>query len=167
MRIVLAFLSASLILAPTAVPQAANRTQQPQAGSNQPTSLTNGAMTDALKQFAGNGFTQDPALPSQSARPQLPRPPQVSPWTGPFSTIGPYGNGLNLGIQRQERAGTLPNSPKPCAIPLLEMAVDGTIDQGIRVGPGSASSVDPIMSVLPPAPACESQSSPQPKFKAK
>ena len=76
--------------------------------------------------------------------------------------MGPYGNGLDLGIRRQELLGRLPNPPKVCSIPLLEVPVDGSLDKGIRIPHGmrSGSSADPKMALPPPAPACDSQSLP-------
>jgi hypothetical protein len=122
-----------------------------------------------VKQLASNGFYQDPSIPSQQARPHVPRPPQIPPWTGAFATLGPYGNGLDLGIRRKELVGTLPNPPKVCSIPLLEVPADDSIDQGMRLpnGLGSQSLSDPGIALAPPAPACEARSGAAPKIKAK
>jgi len=122
-----------------------------------------------LKQSAGNAFSQDSAQRKQQLRHPLLLPPQVSPWTGPFSKIGPYGNGLDLGIRRQELLGVLPNPSKECAIPLLEVPVDGNLDKGIRIPHSmqSGSSADSKMAVPPPAPSCDDQSATQLKLKAK
>jgi hypothetical protein len=168
MRTVFVLLSASLILVPSALPQVPlPNTVTPR--SSQPPSVTNPAMLEALKQFSGSGFAQDPAVPSQQPRRYVPKPPQISPWTGPFATIGPYGNGLDLGIRRQELVGKMPDASKVCSIPLLEAPADGSIDQGIRLPKalGSPSPSDPGIALMPPAPACEAQIAPQPKRKAK
>ena len=171
-------LSAFVILVPAALPQTSNWTLRRQAedllksaalaGSGQAPAAANLAATEALSQLARNGLAQDSAQPMQPLHPQPLLPPQVSPWTGPFAKMGPYDNGLNLGIRRQELVGMLPNPPKACAIPLLEVPVDGSYDQGIRIPHGMrGGSTDPKMAVPPPAPVCDNQPSPQPKLKVK
>ncbi|MGA7415473.1 MAG: hypothetical protein WBW33_33690 [Bryobacteraceae bacterium] len=177
MRIYFVVLSALVILAP-AMPQASKWTPQPQvtdrlkaaqAGSTPAQDASNSARDEALKQLAGNGLSQGTAGQFQQPRPPLLQPPQVSPWTGPFSNMGPYGNGLDLGIRRRDLVGMLPSPPKSCSIPLLEVPVDGNYDQGIRLPHSrrSGSSGDPKMAVPPPAPVCENQPAPGPRLKAK
>ena len=173
MRTVFVLLSTFVILVPPAFNQAPNwtaplpNTATPR--SSQAPSVTNPAMLEALKQFSGTGFGQNPGVPSQQQRPYVPKPPQISPWTGPFATIGPYGNGLDLGIRRQELVGKMPNAAKVCSIPLLELQADGSIDEGMRLPQalGSQSLSDPGIARMPPAPACEAQPGPQPKRRAK
>ena len=169
MRTFFVFLSAFGVLAPAVMPQASNLAVLPQASSTQSRDASNPAMAEVLKQLASNGFTKGAAIPVQQPHSTLLQPPQVSPWTGPFAKVGPYGNGLDLGIQHQELVGMLPNPNKVCAIPLLEVPVDGSYDQGIRIPHGlrSGSSTDPKMAIPPPAPACDNPSSPLPKRKAK
>lgn len=178
-RIYFVLLAASVILAPAALPQGLNwtspshgaellkRTVEPRSTLSQDAS--NPAMGELLKELASSGLTQGSAVPVQQPRSPLLQPPPISPWTGPFAKMGPYGNGLDLGIQRKELLGMLPNPPKACSIPLLEVPVDGSYDQGIRLPHSmrSGSSGDPKMAVPPPAPVCENQPSPQSKPKAK
>jgi hypothetical protein len=164
----------------TAFPQATNGTEQPQAGnppkaavagSSQPWNAASPAVTEILKQkpWASNGFSLNSIQSTEQPRPQPFRPPQISPWTGPFANIGPYGSGLDLGIRGQELVGTLPNSAKVCAIPLLEVPVDGRVDKGFRLPHRSESEqlTDPKIAVPPPMPACDNHPSSQPKLKAK
>ena len=179
MRTFFVSLSAFVILAPAATPQASNWTSPSQAAellkkavearSTQSQDASSPGTAEALKELATNGLTQGGAVLVQQPRSPLLQPPQISPWTGPFSKMGPYGSGLDLGIQRKELLGMLPNPPKSCSVPLLEVPVDGSYDQGIRLPHSmrSGSSGDPKMAVPPPAPVCESQPSPQPKLKAK
>ncbi len=166
MRNLFVLLSAFVVLAPAALPQASKWTL-PQTGLTQSEGRSNAATAEVLKQLASNGFAQGTAVPVQQQRSPLLQIPQVSPWTGPFAKIGPYG--LDPGIRRQELVGMLPNPPRACAIPLLEVPVDGTLDKGILIPHGMqpGSSADPKMAVPPPAPACENQPSPLPKLKAK
>jgi hypothetical protein len=179
MRIYFVLLSALMILAPAAMPQALDWPSQApgaellkkavEARSTLSQDSSNPAMAELLKELASSGLTQGSAAPAQQPRSPLLQPPPISPWTGPFAKIGPYGNGLDLSVQRKELLGILPNPPKACSIPLIEVPVDGSYDEGIRIPHSrpSASSGDPKMAVPPPAPVCESHPSLQPKRKAK
>jgi len=180
LRIYFVLLAAFVIPVRAAFPQATNWTLLAQAGDPQKTAVAgssqawdaaNPAVTEVLKlkQLASNGFAQGPAQATQQRTPQPFRPPQIAPWTGPFANIGPYGNGLDLGVRRQDLVGMLPNPPRACAIPLLEVPVDGSLDKGIRIPQGmrSGSSADPKMAVPPPAPACNDQPASRSQLKAK
>ena len=63
----------------------------------------------------------------------------------------------------------LPNPARSCSIPLLEVPVDASHDQGIRIPHGmrAGSAGDPKMAVPPPAPVCENQPSRLLKLKVK
>ena len=110
------------------------------------------------------------ALPGSSSS-HVPATPATAgfPLDGAVFKDGPLGNGLDLGIHRRDLVGMLPNPPKSCSIPLLEVPVDGNYDQGIRLPHSmrSGSSGDPKMAVPPPAPVCENQPAPGPRLKAK
>lgn len=178
MRIYFVVLSALVILTPAAMPQASKWTSSPgaellkkaaEASSTPAPDASNSAIDEILKQLARDGLSQGTAGQFQLPRPPLLQPPQVSPWTGPFSNMGSYGNSLDLGIRRRDLVGMLPSPPKSCSIPLLEVPVDGSYDQGIRLPHSmrSGSSGDPKMAVPPPAPVCENQPATGPRLKAK
>ncbi len=168
MRSFFVLLSAFVILLPAAFPQASDRTVRTQTGPVQSQGPSNPAIDEVLKRQLA-GLTEGTAIPVQQPHVQSLSPAQVSPWTGPFAKIGPHGNGLDLGIRHRELSGTLPSPSKACAIPLLEMPVDSSLDEGIRIPQPmrSGSSADPKMAVLPPAPACDNQAAPLPKLKVK
>jgi hypothetical protein len=159
--------------AAAAFPQASNWTQtqltdellKKAVSSIQAQDTPNYPRVEVLKQLAANGYPQgSTALVQQQRSPLM--PPPVSSWTKPFPRMG---NDHNLGTHDQELIGMLPNPPKACAIPLLEVPVDGSVDRGIRIEGQmkSGSYGDPKMAMAPPAPACENQPSSIPKLKAK
>jgi hypothetical protein len=179
MRTLFVVLSALVILAPAVMPQASNWTSPSQgpellkksaeARSTLPQDASDLAMDGLLKELASDGLNQGSAVPLRQPHSPLLQPPQIGPWTAPFAKTGPYGNGLELGVQRKELLGMLPNAPKACSIPLLEVPLDSSVDEGMLIPHGlrSGSSADPKMAVPPPAPVCENQPSPQNKLKAK
>jgi hypothetical protein len=174
MRNLFVLVSAFVIAAAAAFPQASNWTQtqmtdellKKAVSSLQAEDTPNYPKTEVLKQLAANGYPQGSAVLVQQQRSPLIQPPPVSSWTKPFPKMG---NGLDLRTHDQELIGMLPNPPKACAIPLLEVPVDGSVDRGISIPNGmkSGSSSDPKIAMAPPAPACENHPSSMPKVKTK